>query len=107
MNDQSKLQITEHQQGGVTVLTLAGELTLDDGDLAFGRYVDQMVAAGQRQIVVDLSRVSYIDSAGVGMLVAESKRVYAGRGCDAPRAAHGAKPSSARDAEAEVGFRDL
>ena len=75
MNEPSKLTITEHQQGDVTVLTLAGELTLDDGDLAFGRYVDQMIAVGRRQIVVDLSSVSYIDSAGVGMLVAESKRV--------------------------------
>ena len=75
MNEPSKLQIAEHQQGGVTVLTLAGELTLDDGDLAFGRYVDQMIAAGRRQIVVDLSNVSYIDSAGVGMLVAESQRL--------------------------------
>ena len=75
MNEQSKLQITEHQQSDVTVLTLAGELTLDDGDLAFGRYVDQMVAAGRRQIIVDMAGVSFIDSAGVGMLVAESKRV--------------------------------
>ena len=75
MNTPSKLQIAEHQQDDVTVLTLAGELTLDDGDLAFGRYVDQMIAAGRRRIVVDLSNVSYIDSAGVGMLVAEFKRV--------------------------------
>ena len=75
MSDRSKLQITEQQQGDVSVLALSGELTLDDGDLAFGRYVDQMVAIGRRQIVVDLSGVSYIDSAGVGMLVAESKRV--------------------------------
>ena len=75
MNDRSKLQIAEHQHGDVAVLTLAGELTLDDGDLAFGRYVDQMIAAGRRRVVVDLSSVSYIDSAGVGMLVAESQRV--------------------------------
>ena len=74
MNDHSKLQIAEHRQGAVSVLTLAGELTLDDGDLAFGRYVDQMIAADKRHIVVDLSEVRYIDSAGVGMLVAESKR---------------------------------
>ncbi len=75
MTAPSKLQIAEHQQGDVTVVTLAGELTLDDGDLAFGRYVDQMIVAGRRQIVVDLSSVSYIDSAGVGMLVAESQRL--------------------------------
>ena len=74
MTDQSKLQIAEHRHGEVSVLTLSGELTLDDGDLAFGRYVDQMIAADRRHIVVDLSEVRYIDSAGVGMLVAESKR---------------------------------
>jgi anti-sigma B factor antagonist len=75
MNDRSKLQITESEQGGISVLALAGELTLDDGDLAFGRYADQMIAAGRLQIVLDLSEVTYIDSAGVGMLVAKSKRV--------------------------------
>jgi anti-sigma B factor antagonist len=86
MNDQSKLQITDHRQDEVTILTLAGELSLDDGDLAFGRYVDGLVAAGRRQIVVDLSKVTYIDSAGVGRLVAESKRVTQNGG--AMRLAH-------------------
>jgi anti-sigma B factor antagonist len=71
----SKLQIVEGQQGDVAVLSLAGEITLDDGDLAFRKYVEQMIAAGTRRIVVDLSGVTYIDSAGVGMMVAESKRV--------------------------------
>ena len=75
MSERSKLHLAEHQQSDVTVLTLSGEITHDDGDLAFGRYVDQMIAAGRRQIVVDLSQVTYIDSAGVGMLVAESKRM--------------------------------
>jgi anti-anti-sigma factor len=34
-----------------------------------------MVTAGQRQFVIDLSEVTDIDSTGVGMLVAESRRV--------------------------------
>jgi len=75
MAEPSKLQIADQQQGDVSVLVLSGELTLDDGDIAFGRYVDQMIEAGRRQFVIDLSAVNYIDSAGVGMLVAESKRV--------------------------------
>jgi anti-sigma B factor antagonist len=75
MSKPSKLQIADQQQGDVSVLNLSGELTLDDGDIAFGRYVDQMIEAGRRQFVIDLSGVTYIDSAGVGMLVAESKRV--------------------------------
>lgn len=79
MTTPSKLQIAECRQGDIVVLTLTGEITLDDGDLAFGRHVDQLVAAGGRQIIVDLSSVSYIDSAGVGMMVAKSQRV-AGQG---------------------------
>ena len=75
MAEPSKLQIADQQQDDVSVLVLSGELTLDDGDIAFGRYVDQMIEAGRRQFVIDLSGVNYIDSAGVGMLVAESKRV--------------------------------
>jgi anti-sigma B factor antagonist len=77
MTSPSKLQIAQTEQNDITIVTLAGEITLDDGDLAFGRHIDQLVAAGGRKIVVDLSGVSYIDSAGVGMLVAESQRVSA------------------------------
>ena len=77
MTSPSKLQITEDRQADIIVLTLSGQITLDDGDLVFGRHVDQLVAAGGRQIIVDLSEVTYIDSAGVGMLVAESQRVAA------------------------------
>ena len=77
MTSPSKLQISQTEQNDITIVTLAGEITLDDGDLAFGRHIDQLIAAGGRKIVVDLSGVSYIDSAGVGMLVAESQRVSA------------------------------
>ena len=73
----SKLQILERLEGDVTVLTLAGELTMDDGDLAFGRYVDGLIRQGRVQIVANLNGVTYIDSAGVGMMVAESKMVRA------------------------------
>lgn len=71
----SKLQIVEHQDGDVTVLTLSGEITVDDGDIAFGKHVDDLIKKGQVKIVVDLSGVTYIDSAGVGMMVAEMKMV--------------------------------
>src|SRR5262245_42057669 len=76
-NSPSKLQILERQEGDVTVLALAGEITMDDGDLAFGHYVDGLIREGRVKIVVNLTGVTYIDSAGVGMMVAESKMVRA------------------------------
>jgi anti-sigma B factor antagonist len=71
----SKLRVSERQIGDVAVVLLAGELTLDDGDLVLGRAIDALIAAGRFKIVIDLSEVTYIDSAGVGMMVAEQKAV--------------------------------
>lgn len=70
---ESKLQITEQQVGDVVVLKLRGEMLLDDGDLKFGRWVDDVIKRGHNRVVVDLSEVTYIDSAGVGMMVHEHK----------------------------------
>jgi anti-sigma B factor antagonist len=71
----SKLTIDERTEGEITILTLRGEITVDDGDIAFGRYVDGLIRAGRVKIVVNLAEVTYIDSAGVGMMVAELKMV--------------------------------
>ena len=75
MTGTPKLTIEERQDGDITVLTLKGEITLDNGDLAFGRYVDRLIADGRVKLVVNLADVTYIDSAGVGMMVAEQKLV--------------------------------
>lgn len=72
----SKLRIDEQQVGEITVLRLRGEIISDDGDLAIGRRIDDLIKRGHVNIVVNLSDVTYIDSAGVGMLVYESKLLH-------------------------------
>ena len=72
----SKLQIDERQVEDITIMTLRGEITADDGDLVLGRRVDELIKKGQVKIVLNLADVTYIDSSGVGMMVAESKAVY-------------------------------
>ena len=71
----SKLQIAEAEVGDVTVLTLSGEMRGDDGDLLFGRRVDELIKRKRLNIVVNLAGVTTIDSSGVGMMVAELKMV--------------------------------
>jgi anti-sigma B factor antagonist len=71
----SKLHIDERQVEDIAILILKGEITADDGDLVFGRRVDDLIKNGQVKIVVNLADVTYIDSSGVGMMVAESKMV--------------------------------
>ena len=74
-NERSKLQISRQDHGEVAVLRLSGEIRMNDGDLALGRSLDELLAVPGRKIVLDLSNVSYINSSGVGRLVAEAKRV--------------------------------
>ncbi|MBA2257694.1 MAG: STAS domain-containing protein, partial [Acidobacteria bacterium] len=71
---ESKLNIDERQSGDVAVLTLTGQILLDDGDLAFGRHVSGLMNRGIVRFIVDLAGVTYIDSSGVGMMAAKLKR---------------------------------
>jgi anti-sigma B factor antagonist len=71
----SRLHIEERQTNGVTILFLAGEMLLDDGDLAFRRCIHDLIERGRVQILVDLAEVTYIDSSGVGMMAAKLKTV--------------------------------
>ena len=70
---ESKLTMEERQAGDVTVLVLTGQMLLDDGDLAFGKRIRDLVDRGFKKVVLDLGGVTYIDSSGVGMLVAKLK----------------------------------
>ena len=70
---ESKLTLEERHAGDVTVLVLTGEMTLDDGDLAFRKRIHDLIDRGRPKVVLDLGGVTYIDSSGVGMLVAKLK----------------------------------
>ena len=69
----SKLQIDERETHGVTVLTLTGQMLIDDGDLAFGRRINDLIARDRVRILIDLAAVTAIDSSGVGMMAAKLK----------------------------------
>jgi anti-sigma B factor antagonist len=63
------MTISERHVGDVTILGLEGRLVLYDGEADFRQKIDQLLAAGSSKIVVDLADVTYVDSAGVGVMV--------------------------------------
>jgi len=65
------LRIVERVVDGVNILDMTGRLVLDEGDATFREHVTDLLARGQTQIVLNLKDVSYIDSAGVGVMVAK------------------------------------
>jgi anti-sigma B factor antagonist len=69
------LDITENEVGGeVRVFRVAGEVDFGVAPELKKRIADA-VGAGERQLVVDLSAVSFIDSTAIGVLVATLKRM--------------------------------
>ena len=55
---------------GVTVMGLEGRVVLGEESNSFREQIKNMLAAGKKNIVLNMDRVTYIDSAGLGALVA-------------------------------------
>lgn len=63
------MTIEERQAGEVTILALAGKLTLGEGERLLKDRISSVVRDGPKQLLLDLSEVPYVDSAGLGELV--------------------------------------
>ena len=72
----SKLAIAEHEAGDVTVLTLSGQILVDDGDVAIRKRVLDLVANGRLKVLLDLGAITHIDSAGFGTMASKAKLLH-------------------------------
>lgn len=64
------LRMTDREVNGVNVIDLEGRIVLGEESNSFREKVKSLLAAGKKNIVLNLANVSYIDSAGLGTLVA-------------------------------------
>jgi len=63
-------KIATRQVNGVTVLDVSGKITLGEGSSALRDALHAAIGAGQKKILLNLGEVNYIDSSGIGELVA-------------------------------------
>lgn len=64
------LRMNERDVSGVTVLDIEGRIVLGEESNSFREKVKSLLAAGKKKVILNLAQVSYIDSAGLGTLVA-------------------------------------
>jgi len=62
------LTLTTHENGGVTIIDVAGRLTLGESTNILRTRIRELVQGGTRQIVLNLADVVYMDSSGLGEL---------------------------------------
>ena len=60
--------------GKVSVVDISGKITIGEGDVLLRERVNELLDAGENRIVLNLEKVKYMDSAGIGELVACYKR---------------------------------
>lgn len=64
------LKINVREVDGIGVVGLDGRVVLGEESNALREQVKKMLAAGNKKIVLNMDNVTYIDSAGLGTLVA-------------------------------------
>ncbi|HZN55066.1 MAG TPA: STAS domain-containing protein [Candidatus Polarisedimenticolaceae bacterium] len=68
------MKTTVRTVGEVSVVDLSGKITIGEGDIILRDKVHELLEGGHKKILLNLEKVSYMDSAGIGELVACFKR---------------------------------
>ena len=71
------MKATVREAGKIRVIELKGRITLGAGDLELRKVVQDELDKGNLLVALNLAGVEYIDSAGLGELVACKKRATA------------------------------
>jgi len=63
------MKINSRNRDGVTILEPRGKITIGVGDVALRQAVQEQLDGGARNLLIDMSGVTTMDSSGVGELV--------------------------------------
>jgi anti-sigma B factor antagonist len=63
------MEITKRTIGDVTILDLDGKLTIGKGDVVLRDALLEEVNGGRKNVVINLDKVTTIDSSGLGELI--------------------------------------
>jgi len=66
----AELDVKERQAGDVTILDLSGEVRMGDGSIALRDAIRKLADSGKTKLLLNLAGVKYVDSSGIGELIA-------------------------------------
>ena len=64
------ITITSRRLDDVVILDLEGRITIGDGAIVLRNHIQELLKNGEKRFLVNLAQVNYIDSSGLGQLVA-------------------------------------
>ena len=66
----AELDVKERQAGDVTILDLSGEVRIGEGAVCLRDSIRNLADQGKTKVLLNLAGVKYMDSTGVGELIA-------------------------------------
>lgn len=66
----AELEVIERQAGDVTILDLSGAVRMGEGSIALRESIRGLAEEGKKRILLNLGGVNYVDSSGIGELIA-------------------------------------
>lgn len=66
----AELDLKERQAGDVTILDLSGEVRIGEGSVALRDSIRKLADDGKKKVLLNLAGVKYVDSSGIGELIA-------------------------------------
>lgn len=66
----AELDVKERQAGDVTILDMSGEVRIGEGAVALRDSIRTLADQGKQKVLLNLAGVKYMDSSGVGKLIA-------------------------------------
>ena len=64
------MEIKRRRVDEVVILDLSGEIVIGKGDVALRKEINDLIMEGEKSILLNLAKIKFIDSAGIGQIVA-------------------------------------
>jgi anti-sigma B factor antagonist len=76
----AELDVNERQAGDVTILDMTGEVRIGEGSISLRDSIRNLADQGKKKVLLNLAGVKYMDSTGVGELIANYTTITRGGG---------------------------
>jgi len=63
------MKFSTRRVGAVVIIDIEGKILLGEGDVEFKQEVSNLLKRGNRSILLNLTKVPYMDSAGLGAII--------------------------------------
>ena len=63
------MKFSTRKAGKIIIIDIEGKILLGEGDVEIKQAVEELLREGHKEIVLNLAKVPYIDSAGLGEII--------------------------------------